>query len=102
MLDITSEELRTLIENRIVLSMKLSTKETVIPQFQFDGNEMRGEWISLFQDFPETWTGWEITCWFFSDNLHLGTLPIRLLPIDKNLDKLRLLINTEFALSRVE
>lgn len=81
-------------EARIILAMELSTGEKVFPSFQFGHNELRGELISLFQEFPPELNGWEITCWFYKENNFLNGLPLEYTYDGKAIAQLKLLVNS--------
>jgi len=98
MLGIPLEEFSTLVKSRVLLELKLSDGTSCYPAFQFPGDELNGELIALFQQFPESWTGWEITSWFHRHNSYLNTTPAEHIHSHCNTSQLRLVVDFETTL----
>jgi len=91
---LTEETVEELADERIILSMSIATGEKCYPQFQFGEHDLRGELISLFQEFSSDLSGWEITCWFYKKNSYLDCTPIEYTYDMDAIRQLKLLVNS--------
>jgi hypothetical protein len=101
MLHLTRDELVQLSEAKVLLAMNLSSGELCFPQFQFTDDDFDGELISLFQLFPESWSGWDVTNWFHKTNSYLSATPIELFRSNCITSTLRLVISMETTLQEL-
>lgn len=97
LLSLSSAELTELIGHRVVLAMRLREGELVFPEFQFRKGGLCGEHISIFQQFPSQWSGWDITCWFYRFNDYLKSAPRALLE-QREFAKVALVVDVETSL----
>lgn len=81
--------------------MSIATNELCIPVFQFPKRELSEEAIALFDIFPEEWTGWEITCWFYKWNENLHNYPYTLVNEFSTYDSLQLAISVEIDIAEL-
>lgn len=101
MLDLPKEEISKLSNSRVLLSLSLANGALIFPTFQFDGVEMCGNYISLFQQFPAHWGSWDIACWFYKWNDFLRDFPLNLMEDKATHEKIRLVIDMETSLALV-
>ena len=99
MLQLEKEDIRELIPSKVILAMKLADGELCFPMFQFPELDFSGDLISVFQQFPAHWDGWEVTSWFHREHELLGDLPVNLPRTAENLSRMKLIIDLETGLA---